>query len=136
MKRCSACHIELEEAEFNWKIKGKKRQDKCKKCSRAYSAQYYQKNRVRHIQATTENNRTYREQRRKYLLSYLSSHPCVDCGETDPVVLEFDHVRGEKKFDVSQYVTRGNLDINIEISKCEVRCANCHRRRHRTNIGS
>lgn len=61
---------------------------------------------------------------------YLLKHPCVDCGETDPVVLEFDHVRGLKKYFVSTLIRKGYpiLTIKREIMKCDVRCANCHRR--------
>jgi hypothetical protein len=35
------------------------------------------------------------------LLQYFRTHPCVDCGERDPVVLEFDHL-GEKSFNIGQ----------------------------------
>jgi hypothetical protein len=54
----------------------------------------------------------------------------VDCGETDPVVLEFDHVRDKLK-DIGYMVTVGFSwsAIQLEIEKCEVRCANCHRRK-------
>jgi hypothetical protein len=68
---------------------------------------------------------------KEYAYDYLKNHPCVDCGETDPVVLEFDHVRGDKVEDVSVLVGQGkSLDvIRNEIEKCEVRCGNCHRRK-------
>ena len=62
---------------------------------------------------------------------YLETHPCVDCGESDPVVLEFDHVRGEKVMDIAGMKARAAslFTIDNEIAKCDVRCANCHRRK-------
>lgn len=67
---------------------------------------------------------------RQYLLTYLMDHPCVDCGEADPVVLEFDHVRGTKSDGLSNLVVAANMArLVAEIAKCEVRCANCHRRK-------
>ena len=61
-----------------------------------------------------------------YILKYLQDHPCVDCGERDTVVLEFDHVSGEKKWIVARMVGHDIKTIELEIEKCEVRCANCH----------
>lgn len=59
---------------------------------------------------------------------YLSSHPCVDCGNSDIRVLEFDHVRGEKYENISRMIQSSPWKaIEAEIAKCEVRCANCHR---------
>jgi hypothetical protein len=56
-------------------------------------------------------------------------HPCIECGEDDPVVLEFDHLGG-KLFDVGRAISDRSWDsILEEIAKCEVVCANCHRRR-------
>ena len=61
---------------------------------------------------------------------HLLANPCVDCGETNPIVLEFDHVRGEKITDVSSMLRKAFSPKKIvdEIAKCEVRCANCHRK--------
>lgn len=73
---------------------------------------------------------------RAKLFDYLKQHPCVDCGESRPEVLEFDHVRGKKvrgkdgcTIDVSSMVSRKYSwkAIEKEIKKCDVRCANCHR---------
>lgn len=53
---------------------------------------------------------------------------CMDCGfNAHPAALEFDHVSGEKSFDVAEaMVRRGLARIMEEIEKCEVVCANCH----------
>ncbi len=67
---------------------------------------------------------------RREVLQYLLKHPCVDCGEADPLVLEFDHQR-DKLFNISTLLCRPVVWslILAEIQKCQVRCANCHRRR-------
>lgn len=73
-----------------------------------------------------------REVIRQYIRDYLSEHPCVDCGEHDFVVLDFDHVRGEKVKAISKMVSSAGYSLETiqkEIDKCDVRCANCHRRR-------
>lgn len=72
-----------------------------------------------------------RESNRRYIFEYLLEHPCVDCGESNPLVLEFDHVRGKKRFSISSVMnsTYRIETIQKEIDKCEVRCANCHRRK-------
>lgn len=68
---------------------------------------------------------------------YLLGHPCTDCGEADPVVLDFDHVVGDKIDSISDMVRRGFSWVAIaeEIEKCEVRCSNCHRRRTAIQMG-
>ena len=78
-----------------------------------------------------EQIRLARQRAAQYVLDYLSTHASVECGETAPVVLEFDHVRGKKSDDVSVLIAHGKpLDIiKNEIEKCEVRCGNCHRRK-------
>lgn len=69
-----------------------------------------------------------RERARSVVREYLSTHPCVDCGETNLLVLEFDHVRGQKSKDVSRLIGSAASIHTIaeEIAKCDVRCANCH----------
>jgi hypothetical protein len=64
------------------------------------------------------------------VLAYLREHPCVDCGEVDPVVLEFDHL-GDKRDAVGALASEGHGErvLLAEIAKCEVVCVNCHRRR-------
>ena len=66
-----------------------------------------------------------------YAHNWITAHNCVDCGETDTRVLEFDHVRGTKEFNIMRKVPCVGFDrLKAEIEKCDVRCANCHTRRH------
>lgn len=99
-----------------------------------YLRKYYQANkeRIRLRRRPAKSDDWKRRQRRNQgiVWRYLLSHPCVDCGEDDPVVLEFDHVRGVKKRAVAAMVCYASKKTLLdEIEKCEVRCANCHRRK-------
>lgn len=80
-----------------------------------------------------KSHKRHRERNQEKLLEYLSFNHCIDCGETDPIVLEFDHRdQIDKKFNVGKMVNGGHFSwekIKTEIEKCDVRCANCHRRR-------
>ena len=54
----------------------------------------------------------------------------MDCGITYPYfVMDFDHVEGEKKFNISIAANklRSMKLILEELSKCELVCSNCHR---------
>lgn len=67
--------------------------------------------------------------KRQWILQYWREHPCVDCGETDTDVLEFDHRDpSEKLGEVPRMSSIARMAA--EAAKCDVRCANCHRRRH------
>lgn len=69
------------------------------------------------------------------LANYLAAHSCVDCGESDIVVLEFDH-RGGKVKAVSRFKGYKIETLMAEIAKCDVVCCNCHRRRTARQFGS
>lgn len=80
-----------------------------------------------------------RERRRsnyQYVLDHLASHPCVDCGEKDVVVLEFDHLdRKRKRATITRLLHLSLETVKKEIEKCAVRCCNCHRRRTAKQLG-
>ena len=70
-----------------------------------------------------------KKRNRDFIKNYLKTHPCIDCGNSDIRVLEFDHVRGIKSGNISHSI-RNNWSIDKikeEIKKCEVRCCNCNR---------
>jgi hypothetical protein len=79
-----------------------------------------------------------RKRNREFVAQYLSTHPCVDCREADPVVLEFDHRDPKtKKADVGRLIHTSTVAIvRAEVEKCDVRCGNCHRIRTATQFGS
>ena len=75
-------------------------------------------------------------ERTRYLIAYFLNHPCADCGEADPIVLEFDHLK-DKAFNIGASLSgRSWASILDEIAKCDVVCANCHRRRTARRKGS
>ncbi len=62
-------------------------------------------------------------------MEYKKLHPCIDCGESDFIVLDFDHRPGtNKRFTIGGTNYHSLEVIKEEIAKCDIRCANCHRR--------
>jgi hypothetical protein len=137
MRRCNRCGEVKPLEAFAWHRKGLgQRQHHCKECMCAYGREHYAANRQRYIVLEAKRKRARAEKRMLYLLEYFELHPCVDCGETDPLVLEFDHGR-DKSFDIGAGLPDRNWQsILKEIAKCEVVCANCHRRRTAKRFGT
>lgn len=102
----------------------------CRDCFAQANARNYRKNHEREKARLLRQVAERRAEVRQKIIEYLRDHPCVDCGETDIVVLEFDHV-GEKIANISTYANAGRTweRVLAEIQKCEVRCSNCHRRK-------
>ena len=128
MPTCRMCLKIKEAVEFPY-IPSKNKYDKrCKPCKRKYDRDYWEKTKwLRNIRKT-EHKRLRKERNVGHILEYLKRHPCKDCGETDPVVLEFDH-RGDKNYHISEMSDFSLSNLKAEIAKCDVRCANCHRRK-------
>lgn len=84
-------------------------------------------------------NRNNRIKLRKILQRLKHNKPCLDCRIVYPYwIMQYDHVRGKKKFDVSQWSTHTrNIKVVLEeIAKCDLVCANCHHNRtHERRIG-
>lgn len=106
-KVCGRCKQELSLDSFNTKRAGKGIAGYCKICA-------------------AQNALEHREKGKEFLMNYLSNNPCVDCGESNIVCLEFDHITN-KKFKLSCY-SRCKSTLVREIKKCQVRCGSCHRR--------
>ena len=74
-------------------------------------------------------NNQYNNRRKKiqeFIRNYKLSKGCADCGyNKHHAALEFDHVDGEKEFNVCN--AKSIKQAKEEIKKCEVVCSNCHR---------
>lgn len=131
-KTCTLCHRPLSAKSFNKNsTRADGLQSACRDCNKEKSRAYYHNNGDKHKAAVLANKQRRIKENQVRLGEYLSSHACVDCGEIDLVVLEFDHVRGRKAGDVCSMMQAGCSwkTISLEIKKCDVRCANCHRRK-------
>ncbi len=134
MKRCCTCKATLPAAQFNRRLRSRDGlQPHCRECNRRASRAYYERNRARHLADVDDNKAAYIVRNRDLVLEHLLEHPCVDCGETDVRVLDFDHVRGTKRREVGRMATSpfSVATLRAEIDKCDVRCVNCHGRRTR-----
>lgn len=79
---------------------------------------------------TNEKARKARTARNLSVIRKAKSNPCTDCGQSYPFyVMDFDHVRGIKRFSLSKVHGRSLAVIETEMAKCEIVCANCHRER-------
>lgn len=130
MKTCIKCGLEKEETEFFFKNKKKQvRSSTCNVCSAKYAKQHYKKNKSKYVKRAQVFNKQQTEENKQKLFEYLKAKRCVDCGNDDVRVFEFDHKSGlDKKNCVGNMIYRNCWrTILKEIEKCDVRCANCHR---------
>lgn len=97
----------------------------------AASKRHYRENKNDYIKRASKRNNIQRKKNRAFISRVKSYASCADCGEANPIVLDFDHVRGEKLKNVSD-MANASYSINSiknEIRKCDIRCSNCHRKK-------
>ena len=139
MRKCSKCKKVKLVDEFNFKIKKLGLLHvQCRECTRALIKAHYDKNREYYLDKADKRNSKIKLEVLSYINQHLMENPCIDCGESDLAVLEFDHVGKKPKFKAMSSLIRLGfpLDkIKEEINKCEVRCANCHRRKTYKQFG-
>ena len=81
-----------------------------------------------------EQERLRRTAKLAYIRNHKAAHGCLTCGERDPVVLDLHHRDpGQKKRNQSRvsgidWASMGWKALERELEKCDVLCANCHRR--------
>ena len=91
-----------------------------------YYKLWYKRNRKRELARIKKNREAIKQVTRD-----AKKKPCADCGVAYPwYVMQFDHVRGEKKFILCMsHMRQGKRKVLAEIAKCDVVCANCHAQR-------
>jgi hypothetical protein len=150
-KKCFKCQEEKDELLF------KKKQGKISTCCKTCFGRYYhgkrkwkgsekvrgkvlsdEQRKINKKNLRNKLRKKYIEKCRLFLLEYWSIHCCVDCGESDIIVLEFDHRNPkEKSGEVGKLAALGKFDTMLtEISKCDVVCSNCHAKRTAKMFGS
>jgi 5-methylcytosine-specific restriction endonuclease McrA len=135
---CWACRTAKPTPAFAFRdIKRGVLQGHCRVCHARLRRAHYLKNKPDYIRRAIAQVKARRDENRRQLYRYLVTHPCVDCGEPDVVVLEFDHrVPANKVGEVGGLATtRRWLSVLKEIEKCDVRCVNCHRRKTAREYG-
>ena len=131
MRICSKCGAEKPIEQFALRNHlTHLRQTYCMDCRSKMGASWYQRNKEYQKQNAKKHRDEYKRIGKEFIWDYLSTHPCISCGESDPHALEFHHARGTKESEVSRLVGNGaSLNtLKTEIEKCDVLCANCHRK--------
>lgn len=111
---------------------------KDKKDQAAASKRHYEANKEKINNRARAKNAEVLIRNRIFIIEYLKNNPCSVCGEDDPVVLEFDHLdQTTKLYNISTAMT---LSLSLktlmkEIEKCDLKCANCHRRKTAHQFG-
>lgn len=134
MKTCTRCLITKSDDEFNRYHRGQGGlQGYCRECQKAH----YRQNAVRH-RANVRRTGAARVRTMRRMMFEAMADGCVDCGNTDIRVLDFDHVRGVKIDSIARMVSNevGFDILRAELAKCEVRCKNCHAIATFTRLGN
>ncbi len=94
---------------------------------REYHKMWYQKNRKHRINQIIE----YKKRIFEWVKRYKEERGCKYCGEKFWACLEFHHKNKDKEFIISNARNGSGFSrLKKEIEKCDIVCANCHRKIH------
>jgi hypothetical protein len=139
MKQCAHCKEfkAVEEFAYSNRLLGT-RQKHCRRCMSQFNKTTYPRHTEEHKERVRKRKAARKEASKRYVWDYLSDHPCEICGQSDPRLLEFDHiVPKQKKHNVSELSSGGySLEtVKEEIDKCRVLCVVCHRLKTYDEVG-
>ena len=100
--------------------------------AKAYNKKHYEENPEYHKAKAKRSRQNVTD----WFKDFKSKLSCKVCGEDDPVVLDFHHRdKTTKEFSISDGLRRYSRQRMLdEIDKCDVMCANCHRRHHHDRL--
>ena len=131
-KICTKCKCEKDLHLFSARKKSEDgKASWCRNCFKLYWEKRYYENHEQYRNSHNTSREKLRERNARKVFEYLKTHPCINCGESDPIVLEFDHRNRSDKIESVSVMMRNSSWKRIlsEIEKCDVLCANCHRRK-------
>ncbi len=143
MKVCTKCSLEKDESDYFVKDKKTGRlHAQCKACYKEIRKAYYAEHYLKYGDAYKERAKLRRAKVKRNLqinlMAYLEDKACRICGESDIRTLEFDHLDSTtKRFGIATAITDGRKwsDVLEEIERCQILCANCHKKRTATQYG-
>lgn len=118
-KICNKCGKELP---LNMFEKGRRQ---CRICRCIYKKNEYNTKKKQYL--------SYAINRQNRMENWINSlkTPCVFCGESDPICIDWHHINPqEKSFAVSFIKGKAKEKTIAEMKKCVCICANCHRKLH------
>ncbi len=135
MKECTICKSTKPTTDFFYRNKRtQKLHSQCKQCyvekRKKIWKDHYHKYGSNYRENAVARNKRLKDKLRQRMLEYLSDKSCFVCGNSDRRVLEFDHLDPTlKSFGISNAITSIMKweRILVEIEKCQILCANCHK---------
>lgn len=131
MKHCPGCDTEKSREDFHTHAKRSDGlQVYCKLCKSKRSRASFKKHPEKAV-LQAKRNKYNRAANREYVSRYKSAKGCMFCGENHPIALDLHHLNPAMKDSaVSAMLYNCKARIDVEIQKCVVLCANCHRKHH------
>ena len=96
---------------------------------KAYQKDYYRKNKSKVVERVEEARR----RNSSFVNEWKESRGCIVCGESDPCCLDMHHTDSKKKDSDLSALVYGQSPLStivLELEKCVVVCASCHRKIH------
>jgi hypothetical protein len=117
---CKACHLE---AERKWRSTHREQHNA--------GAMKWAKANPEKIKEINQRNYVKQNEKRDAIKeAVLTDHPCIVCGETDQILLDFHHLDPSvKEYAVASHSLTWRAMLR-EIAKCVVLCCRCHRKHH------